>query len=164
LTDPRPYVGATAKHVKVTARKARLVADHVRGRSVPEARTILAFMPRAAARDIEKVLRSAVANAETNPHVRWSGDDLYVSAIYIDEATTLKRWQQRARGRVSQILKRTCHITIKLDQTPDSVRASKTGLAEGRPKRRRGSAPGNAGPAAGATPAKKSKKKKEVTA
>ena len=86
---------------------------------MPEARTILAFMPRAAARDVEKVLRSAVANAESNPNLRWDGDDLYVSAVYVDEGPTLKRWQQRARGRVNQILKRTCHITIKLEQARD---------------------------------------------
>ena len=83
---------------------------------MPEARTILAFMPRAAAHDVEKVLRSAVANAESNPNLRWNGDDLFVAAVYVDEGPTLKRWQQRARGRVNQILKRTCHITIKLEQ------------------------------------------------
>ncbi len=126
MTDARPYVGATAKFVKVTPRKARLVADHIRGRSVPEARTILAFMPRAAARDLEKVLRSAVANAESNPNLTWSGDDLYISAVYVDEGPTLKRWQQRARGRVNQILKRTSHITIKLEQleTPEPGKGS----------------------------------------
>ena len=115
MTAARPYVGATAKFVKVTPRKARLVVDHIRGRTVPEARTILAFMPRAAAHDVEKVLRSAVANAEANPNLRWSGDDLFVAEVYVDEGPTLKRWQQRARGRVNQILKRTCHITIKLE-------------------------------------------------
>jgi large subunit ribosomal protein L22 len=139
VTDARPYVGATAKHVHVTARKARLVADHIRGRSVPEARTVLAFMQRAAARDVEKVLKSAVANAETNPHLRWNGDELFVAAVYIDEGVTLKRWQQRARGRVSQILKRTCHITIKLDQSPEP------GLAR-RPRSRGASAVAPAAP------------------
>ena len=67
-------------------------------------------------RDVEKVLKSAVANAESNPNLRWDGDDLVVSAVYVDEGPTLKRWRQRARGRVNQILKRTCHITIKLEQ------------------------------------------------
>jgi large subunit ribosomal protein L22 len=161
MTDARPYVGATAKHVRVTARKARLVADHVRGRSVPEARTILAFMPRAAARDVEKVLKSAVANAETNPHLRWNGDDLYISAIYVDEGITLKRWQQRARGRVNQILKRTSHITIKLDQAPEAVQAKGAGSAE-KPKRRV-RRPGG-GAAGSASKPKKSPKKKEVSA
>jgi large subunit ribosomal protein L22 len=162
VTAARPYVGATAKHVHVTARKARLVADHIRGRSVPEARTILAFMPRAAARDIEKVLKSAVANAETNPHLRWNGDDLYVQTIFVDEATTLKRWQQRARGRVSQILKRTCHITIKLDQAPEAVRAAKAAGSAEKPKRL---GRGRSGGAAGAgSKSKKTTKKKEVAA
>ena len=136
MTDARPYVGATAKFVKVTPRKARLVVDHIRGRSVPEARTILAFMPRAAARDVEKVLHSAVANAESNPNLRWSGDDLYISAVYVDEGPTLKRWQQRARGRVNQILKRTCHITIRLDQLEKPEPGKGSGSAEAKPRRR----------------------------
>ena len=88
MTDARSYVGATAKFVHVTPRKARLVADHIRGRSVPEARTILAFMTRAAAHDIEKVLRSAVANAESNPNLRWNGDDLVIASVYVDEGPT----------------------------------------------------------------------------
>jgi large subunit ribosomal protein L22 len=157
VTDPRPYIGATARHVKVAPRKARLVADHIRGRSVPEARTILAFMPRAAARDVEKVLKSAVANAESSPHVRWNGDDLVVSAVYVDEGPTLKRWQQRARGRVNQILKRTCHITIKLDQAPEPVRSGQVPAAEQRPSRRRRSEGGSAAPVRGS-------KKKEAVA
>ena len=126
-------VRAEAKWVRTSARKARLVLEHIRGRSVPEARTILAFMPRAAARDLEKVLRSAVANAESNPNLRWNGDDLYISAVYVDEGPTLKRWQQRARGRVNQILKRTCHITIKLDQLEKPEPAK--GSAEAKPRR-----------------------------
>ena len=72
-------VQAVAKFVRVSPRKARLVADHIRGRSVPEARTILAFTERAAAHDVEKVLRSAVANAESNPALHWNGDDLVVA-------------------------------------------------------------------------------------
>jgi large subunit ribosomal protein L22 len=111
-------VRAEAKWVRLSARKARVVLTHIRGRSVPEARTILAFTQRAAAKDIEKVLRSAVANAETNPLLHWNGDDLIVKAAYADEGPTLKRWRPRARGRVNQILKRTCHITIELAQDP----------------------------------------------
>jgi large subunit ribosomal protein L22 len=144
VTPPRPYVGATARHVKVTARKARLVVDHIRGRTVPEARTILAFMPRAAAQDVEKVLNSAVANAESNPHLRWNGDDLYVAAAYVDEGMTLKRWKQRARGRVNQILKRSCHITIRLEQIEKT-------------------APGKGGPAT-ETKRRRVRRKKEVAA
>src|SRR5262249_43700698 len=99
---------AEAKWVRMSARKARVVADHIRGRSVPEARTVLAFTPRAAAREIEKVLQSAVANAEANHNL--AGDDLVVSAAYVDEGPTIKRWRPRARGRVNRIFKRTCHI------------------------------------------------------
>jgi ribosomal protein L22 len=105
-------VRAQAKWVRTSARKARLVLDHIRGRSVPEARTILAFTPRAAATEIEKVLRSAVANAEAN--LGLDGDELVVHAAYADEGPTLKRWKPRARGRVNRIRKRTCHVTLVL--------------------------------------------------
>ena len=118
--EQRQEVRAEAKWVRVSARKARLVAEHIRGRSVPEARTVLAFTQRAAAREIEKVLRSAVANAETNPTLNWNGDDLVVSTVYVDEGPTIKRWQMRARGRLGRIHKRTCHITIKVAQRPDA--------------------------------------------
>mgnify|MGYP000235738239 CR=1 FL=1 len=111
-------VRAEAKWVRLSARKARVVLAHIRGRSVPEARTILAFTQRAAAIEIEKVLRSAIANAETNPLLHWNGDDLLVRAAYADEGPTLKRWKPRARGRVNRIFKRTCHITIELAQNP----------------------------------------------
>ncbi len=111
-------VRAEAKWVRLSARKARIVLEHIRGRSVPEARTVLAFTQRAAAHEIEKVLRSAIANAETNPLLHWNGDDLMVKAAYADEGPTLKRWRPRARGRVNRINKRTCHITIELAQNP----------------------------------------------
>jgi large subunit ribosomal protein L22 len=96
----------------MSPRKARVVAEHIRGRSVPEARTVLAFTPRAAARELEKVLRSAVANAEANHGL--VGDNLVVSAAYVDEGPVMKRWRARARGRVARIKKPTCHITVKL--------------------------------------------------
>jgi large subunit ribosomal protein L22 len=105
-------VRAVAKWVRMSPRKARLVIEHIRGRSVPEARTVLAFTPRAAAREIEKVLSSAVANAEANHNL--DGDDLVVSAAYVDEGPVMKRWRPRARGRAARIRKPTCHITVKL--------------------------------------------------
>jgi large subunit ribosomal protein L22 len=105
-------VRAVAKWVRISPRKARLVVDHIRGRPVPEARTVLAFTTRAAAREIEKVLRSAVANAEANHGL--VGDNLFVSGAHVDDGLTIKRWRPRARGRVARIKKRTCHITIKL--------------------------------------------------
>ena len=121
MTAARPDVQAVAKFVHVSPRKARLVVDLIRGRSVPEARTILAFTQRAAATDIDKVLRSAVANAESSHGL--DGDELVVEAAFADEGPTLKRWKPRARGRVNRIRKRTCHVTIVLaeqleEQTP----------------------------------------------
>jgi len=105
-------VRAAAKWVRITPRKARLVVEHIRGRSVPEARTMLAFSERAAAREIDKLLRSAVANAEANHNL--IGDDLFVKTAYVDEGPTIKRWRPRARGRAAQIRKHMCHITITL--------------------------------------------------
>jgi large subunit ribosomal protein L22 len=116
VTTDTPTVRAQAKWVRTSARKARVVAEHVRGRSVPEARAVLAFTPRAAARDIERVLASAVANAESRDDLRWRGEELYVASIAVDEGPTLKRWRARARGRVARIKKRTCHITVTLAQ------------------------------------------------
>jgi large subunit ribosomal protein L22 len=117
VQDDRMRVRAQAKWVRTSARKARLVLDHIRGRSVPEARTILAFTQRAAATDIEKVLRSAVANAEANHGL--DGDELVVEAAFADEGPTLKRWKPRARGRVNRIRKRTCHVTLVLAEVPE---------------------------------------------
>jgi large subunit ribosomal protein L22 len=131
-------VRARAKWVHTSARKARLVTDLIRGRSVPEARTILAFSQRAAARDVEKVLRSAVANAESRPDLLWNGDDLVVAAAYVDEGPTLKRWRARARGRVARIRKRTCHITVEVAQGPAALAAAaERAAAGGRGSRRR---------------------------
>jgi large subunit ribosomal protein L22 len=109
-------VRAEAKWVRISPRKARLVAEHIRGRSVPEARSVLAFTPREAARELDKVLRSAVANAESQHQI--SDERLYVSAAYVDEGPVMKRWRARARGRVASIKKRTCHITVKLAEIP----------------------------------------------
>src|SRR5947199_4587860 len=123
-TEERREVRAEAKWVRSSPRKARLVVDHIRGRTVPEARTVLAFSERAVAREVEKVLRSAVANAEANHGL--IGDELVVSAAYVDEGPTLKRWRARARGRVARIRKRTCHITVLLEPAPESLKTEKT--------------------------------------
>jgi large subunit ribosomal protein L22 len=112
VVEERQEVRAQGKWLRITPRKARLVVDHIRGRTVPEARTVLAFTPRAAAREIEKVLASAVANAEANHGLL--GDELVVDAAYVDEGPTIKRWRARARGRVARIKKRTCHVTLRL--------------------------------------------------
>jgi large subunit ribosomal protein L22 len=108
----RETVKAQARYVRCSARKARLVLEHIRGKQAADAKAILAFQPRAAARDAGKVLASAIANAENNNG--YDVDDLVVVAAFADEGPTLKRWRPRARGRVNRIRKRTCHITIQL--------------------------------------------------
>jgi large subunit ribosomal protein L22 len=124
----RPQVRAVAKWVRISPRKARLVIDHIRGRTVPEARTVLAFTQRAAAREIEKVLRSAVANAEANHEL--IGDDLYVSEALVDDGLIIKRFKPQARGRVARIKKRTCHITIKVSPVDGARRAPRATVVE----------------------------------
>ncbi|MSW84087.1 MAG: 50S ribosomal protein L22 [Actinobacteria bacterium] len=103
---------AHAKYVRSSARKARLVCDHIRGKSVTEARAILALTPRAVAEDWEKLLNSAVANAEHNHDL--VGEDLRIASITADEGPTLKRFRPRAMGRASKIRKRTSHLSITL--------------------------------------------------
>jgi large subunit ribosomal protein L22 len=116
-------VRAQAKYVRMSPRKARLVAEHIRGRSVPEARAVLAFTSREAAGALEKVLQSAVSNAESNHGI--AEDRLYVKATYVDGGPVLKRWRARARGRVARIRKRTCHITVMLAETSVAPAAAK---------------------------------------
>jgi ribosomal protein L22 len=111
----RPVVRAQAKYVRTSARKARMVCGHLRGKSIAEARAILAFTPRQVARDWSKLLDSAVANAENNHEL--VEEDLIVREAYADEGPTIKRFRPRARGRASSIRKRTSHLTITL--TPD---------------------------------------------
>jgi large subunit ribosomal protein L22 len=135
VAEQQQTVRAQARWVHSSARKARLVTDLIRGRSVPEARTILAFSSRAVAKDIDKVLRSAVANAESRPDLHWHGDELVIAAAYADEGPTLKRWRARARGRVARIRKRTCHITIELAQgAADTTLASVPAMAAPEPE------------------------------
>ena len=130
----RPEVKASSKYVRTSARKARLVIEHIRGRSVPEARTVLAFTPRAVARDLEKLLQAAVANAEANHGL--IGDDLVVSAAYVDDGPVFKRWRARARGRAARVRTRTCHITLKLAAVEEvAVTRAEPATAEEKPKR-----------------------------
>jgi ribosomal protein L22 len=112
VNGDRPVVRAHAKYVRTSARKARLVCDHIRGKSVTEARAILAHTPRAVAEDWQKLLESAVANAEHNHELL--GDDLRIMSVTADEGPTLKRFQPRAMGRASRIRKRTSHLSIAL--------------------------------------------------
>lgn len=109
-TNKGAAVSATAKYVRVAPRKARLVVDQIRNKSVDAALEVLQFSSRAVAVDIEKVLRSAIANAENNKGLRAS--NLVVSAAFVDEGPTLKRIRPRAKGSASRIHKRTSHITV----------------------------------------------------
>lgn len=104
----------TAKFVRISPRKLRLVTDMVRGKGVAEARATLAFTPRGGSVIVEKAIASAVANAENNLDL--SSDELFVSSIYVNEGPTLKRFRPRAMGRASRIRKRTSHLTVTVAQ------------------------------------------------
>jgi ribosomal protein L22 len=108
----RKVVSAHARYVRTSARKARMVCGHLRGKSVEEARAILAFTPREVARDWSKLLESAVANAENNHEL--IEEDLLVREAFADEGPTIKRFRPRAQGRATPIRKRTSHLTITL--------------------------------------------------
>jgi ribosomal protein L22 len=167
-------VRAQARWVRTSARKARVVAEHIRGRSVPEARAVLAFTQRAAAREIEKVLASAVANAEANHGL--VGDELVVHTAVVDEGPTLKRWRARARGRIGRIKRRSCHITVLLapaaqEELAGGAAPKRKAKAEAKvseepkaqqPKRRRAAKPASEAPATARPRAKRAAGKKEA--
>jgi large subunit ribosomal protein L22 len=129
---------AVLRYCRMSAFKVRPVLDLIRGRDLDDAQDILRFSDRDAARVVAKLLASAVANAENND--AQSPDELYVSVCYADEATTMKRWRPRARGRATRIRKRTCHITVVVTRVPDERLARRrerdTGEAAGRRARR----------------------------
>jgi large subunit ribosomal protein L22 len=105
-------VAARLKGARISAQKARLVAEQVRGMPVEEALSLLEFSPKKAAHIVKKVLDSAIANAENNEGA--DVDELKVSSIFVDEGMTMKRLRPRAKGRADRILKRSCHITVKV--------------------------------------------------
>ncbi len=107
-----PVVRASARYLRTSPRKVRLVADQVRGLPVEDARALLRFSPRGAARDVGRVIDSAAANAENNHDL--PADDLRIAEIYVDEGPTMRRWRARARGRATRIEKRTCHLSVAL--------------------------------------------------
>ncbi|MBE5780542.1 MAG: 50S ribosomal protein L22 [Clostridiales bacterium] len=110
--EQRPH--AIARYVRIAPRKVKSVIDMVRGKSVAEAEAILLYSPRGAAEVVAKLVKSAAANAENNMDI--PRDSLYIAEIYADQGPTLKRYMPRAQGRAFQILKRTSHITVILDQ------------------------------------------------
>lgn len=105
-------VAAKLKGARISAQKARLVADQIRGKSVEEALDTLTFSTKKGAEILKKVLNSAIANAEHNEGA--DVDELKVSSVYVDEGMTMKRIRPRAKGRADRILKRSCHITVKV--------------------------------------------------
>lgn len=105
-------IAARLRGARISAQKARLVVDQIRGKNVEDALNILAFSPKKAAKIIKKVLESAIANAENNDGA--DVDELKVSSVFVDEGTSLKRIKPRAKGRADRITKRTCHITVKV--------------------------------------------------
>ena len=112
-TNPEaPVVRASARYLRVAPRKARLIADQVRGLSVPEAQELLDFSTRSAALDIRKLINSAAANAENNHDL--VADEMKIVEIRVDQGPTLKRWRARARGRATRIEKKTSHISVSL--------------------------------------------------
>ena len=156
-TEERELIRAQARYVHSSARKARLVLEHIRGKSALEAQSILAFQTRAVARDAGKVLRSAIANAENNSG--YDADELVVVTAFADEGPTLKRWRARARGRVNRIRKRTCHITITVSPAnPGEIKPRR----ERRP--RPGAEPVTETPAVEPTPAAKPKRSRKKAA
>lgn len=112
-----PVVRASAKYVRVAPRKARLIADQVRGMHIEQARALLAFSPRGAAEDIHKLIDSAAANAENNHDL--IGDEMRITSITVDEGPTLRRFRPRALGRATPINKRTSHIAVALTPVED---------------------------------------------
>ena len=116
-TNERDGTRAVLRHSRQSAYKVREVLDLIRGKEIALAREILLFSERDAAITIGKLLNSAVANAEHNDGL--DAEELYVSACYADEGTTIKRWRPRARGRATRIRKRTCHITVIVSRLPD---------------------------------------------
>jgi ribosomal protein L22 len=117
IRSRRRVVRAQARYVRTSARKARMLSTHLQGRSVQEARAILAFAPREVARDWSKLLESAVANAENNHELL--EEDLFVRDAFADEGPTIKRFRPRAMGRATPIRKRTSHLTITLTPYDD---------------------------------------------
>jgi ribosomal protein L22 len=116
-SDELPVVRASARYVRIAPRKVRLVADQVRGLHIEQARALLAFSPRDAARDIHKLIDSAAANAENNHDL--IGDEMRITSITVDEGPTLRRYRPRALGRATPINKRTSHIAVALTPVED---------------------------------------------
>ena len=112
-----PVVRASARYLRTSPRKVRVVADQIRGLPIEDARALLAFSPRGAAREVLKLVDSAASNAENNHDL--VADEMRISEIYVDEGPTLRRWRPRARGRATKIDRRTAHLNVALTPMED---------------------------------------------
>jgi large subunit ribosomal protein L22 len=143
---------ATAKYIRTSAQKAGLVLDLIRGRDVNHALATLRFARKGVAKDIEKVLRSAIANAQTKDGFGGDVDRLFVSACFADQGPSQKRIRPAPMGRAFRVVKRTAHLTVKVSERPSKIVATAGGDEPKRPRR------------AGAKPKGSSKKKSEARA
>ena len=161
LLGDRPGAFASARYVRITPMKARRVVDLVRGIPVDQALSILQFAPQAAAETVHKVLRSAVANAETTEGL--DTHDLVVSVAQVDEGPTMKRWRPRAQGRATRINKRTSHITLVVQPASALAPAAPESKSAKKATAKKAPAKKAAEPAKKATTAKKTTAKKTTT-
>jgi large subunit ribosomal protein L22 len=150
-TKDTPQTRATLKYLRTSAYKVREVLDLIRGLDVDDARHVLQFSERGPAREVLKVLNSAVANADHTLNI--PPDELFVSVAYADEGPTIKRWRPRARGRATRIRKRTCHMTIVVARLSDAeLQARRRRDSASGSQRRRGVLPGRRRKAAAEAP------------
>lgn len=153
---------ATARYIRTSAQKAGLVLELIRGKDVNTALSTLAFARKSVAKDIEKVLRSAIANASTKEGFGGDVDRLYVAAAYAGQGPSLKRVRPAPMGRAFRVVKRSAHLTVKVAERPEKQKAvaPERAAAEGAPKRARGAKP----KAKAAAPAARASKKKTAKA
>ena len=137
---------ATTKYLRTSAQKAKLVLDLIRGKKAADALAILRFTKKSIARDVEKTLRSAIANAvhvaDKNQKRRLDEDDLVVSACYANQGPSQKRVRPAPMGRAFRVLKRTAHLTVHVSERPEKVVAVATDAVDKRPRRPQGKKPG----------------------
>jgi len=127
---------ATARHIRTSAQKAKLVLDQIRGRNVNDALAALRYSRKLIARDVEKVLRSAIANAQQKEGFAGDVDRLFVSACYADQGPSMKRVRPAPMGRAFRVIKRTAHLTVGVTERPEVVKAEATPPAKAEPGRK----------------------------
>jgi large subunit ribosomal protein L22 len=155
---------ATAKYVRTSAQKAGLVLDLIRGRDVNHALATLQFARKGVARDIEKVLRSAIANAQTKDGFGGDVDRLFVAACFANQGPSQKRIRPAPMGRAFRVVKRTAHLTVRVAEKPSKVSAQTVEGEEAPRPKRKGAAPKKKASAGAAARAKKTTKKQEAKA